>query len=153
MLKCGLDWRIWAKTTFSYADIKQNNDHQGGRGSVERIVVERLLRGEKPSAERFFKERLSPWREQPRRERLHGGTLSVEKPLQGEIIFKERISLWRDSLRGETSPRRDNLRGEDISVERLFEEREATGRTRPAFNLQRSVDSFTSLSYSVGLLP
>jgi hypothetical protein len=57
---------------------------------VERIVVERLLRGEKPSAGRFFKERLSPWIEQPRREGLHGETLSVEKPLQGEIIFKER---------------------------------------------------------------
>jgi hypothetical protein len=57
---------------------------------VERIVVERLLRGEKPSAGRFFKERLSLWIEQPRREGLHGETLSVEKPLQGEIIFKER---------------------------------------------------------------
>jgi hypothetical protein len=70
-----------------------------------------------------------------------------------ERTAEEREASWRDSLRGETTPRRDNLQGEDISVERLFEERKATGRTRPAFNLQRFVDSFTSLSYSVGLLP
>ena len=68
--------------------------------------MERLLRGEKRSAERGFKERLSPWREQPRRERLCGETLYVEKPLQGEMIFKEIMSLWRDSSR------RDSLRGE-----------------------------------------
>lgn len=47
-----------------------------------------------------------------------------------ERTSEEREALRRDSLRGETSPRRDGLQGEDISVERLFEEREAPGRTR-----------------------
>jgi hypothetical protein len=50
----------------------------------EKVFVERLLRGEKCSGERGFKERLSLWREQLRRERLR-----------------------EDSLRGEASPRRE----------------------------------------------
>jgi hypothetical protein len=95
------------------------------------LSVEGLLRGEKSSAERFSKERLSPWREQPRREILHGETLSVEKPLQGEMISKERISLWRDSSR------REELRGEPDQLQLA--------------KLRRLVHiSFTSLCYSFG---
>jgi hypothetical protein len=51
------------------------------RGEI--LSVERLLRGEKRSTERFFKERLSPWREQPRRDNLHGEDISMET-LRGE---------------------------------------------------------------------
>jgi hypothetical protein len=71
--------------------------------------VDRLLLGEKVFAKRFFKERLSPWKEQPRREKLQGEAPSVEKPLQGGMVFKERMSLWRDSSR------REKLRGESIT--------------------------------------
>jgi hypothetical protein len=39
-----------------------------------------------------------------------------------------RDSSWRDSLRGQTSPRREILRGEIFSVERTAEEREALWR-------------------------
>jgi hypothetical protein len=49
-----------------------------------------------------------PWRESSWREILRGEILSVEKPLQGEMVFKERISLWRDSSR------REKLRGEPV---------------------------------------
>jgi hypothetical protein len=45
-----------------------------------------------------------------------------------ERTAEEREASRRGSLRGETSPRRDGLQGEDVSVERLFEERETPGR-------------------------
>jgi hypothetical protein len=44
----------------------------------------------------------------------HGRTRSVER------FFIERDSSRRDSLRGQTSPRREYLRGEILSVERLL---------------------------------
>jgi hypothetical protein len=83
----------------------------GERFFVERVFVEieaswrDSRHGEKVFVERksswrdFSVERSVPRREQPRRERLRGETLSVEKPLQGEMIFKEIMSLWKDSSR------------------------------------------------------
>jgi hypothetical protein len=57
------------------------------------------------------------------------------------ITKEERVR--REILRGEREqPRRDDLHGEDISMERLSEERGAPGRTQP------SIDSFTSLCHS-----
>jgi len=124
-------------------------------------------------------ERISMERESSWREHLRGETLSVDRLLLGEKVFIERSSPWRevlrrdsssrdsvhrenraeergalrDSLRGETSPRRDNLQGENISIERLFEERKAPGRTQPALNYKAPSTSITSLYSSVGLLP
>jgi hypothetical protein len=69
------------------------------------VAINTLLRGKQRSEVGGFKERLFPWREQPRREGLRGEILSVEKPLRGGMIFKERKFLWRDSSR------RDSLRG------------------------------------------
>jgi hypothetical protein len=61
----------------------------------EKVSVERKISWRDFSAERGFKERLSPWREQPRRERLRGETLSMVKPLRGEMIFQESYGrLW-----------------------------------------------------------
>ena len=37
-----------------------------------------------------------------------------------ERTAEEIEASWRDSLQGETSPRRDDLQGENISMERLF---------------------------------
>lgn len=51
--------------------------------------------------------------------------------LRGERFFVERFSPWTD-FSMERQPRRDNLQVENISVERLFEERRDLGRTQPA---------------------
>jgi hypothetical protein len=62
---------------------------------VERFFVaedsswREILRGERRSTERGFRERLSPWREQPRRDDLQGENLSVER------FFEERLSPER----------------------------------------------------------
>jgi len=47
----------------------------------------------------------------------------------GEKLFVERKSPWRESLRGETSPRREVLRGERLQGETLSMERTSMERT------------------------
>jgi hypothetical protein len=66
----------------------------------EKVFVERLLRGEKCSAERTAKETGASWRDSLR------GETSPRRD-----VFKEIISLWRDSSR------RDSLRGEPGKAE------------------------------------
>jgi hypothetical protein len=85
MLKCGLE-DSGKESVFirGYPEMITKEGEGPWRDSSWRDS----LRGEKRSVERSFKERLSPRREQPRRERLHREPLSMEKPLQGEIIFK-----------------------------------------------------------------
>jgi hypothetical protein len=68
----------------------------------------------------------SPWREA-----LCGVILRGENLYIGRTA-EERKASWRDSIHGEKSTRRNDLQVENISVERLFEERRALGRTRPA---------------------
>jgi len=56
---------------------------------------------------------------------------------------RERGASWRDSLRGGTSPRRDDLQGDNVSVERFFEERLSPGRAWPAH--AKSTRSYLSI--------
>lgn len=62
----------------------------------EERVYREILRGEKRATERFFKEKLSPWREQPGRDDLHGEDVSIER------LSKERKAPGRVRLSGDS---------------------------------------------------
>jgi hypothetical protein len=75
-----------------------------------------------------------PWRKSSWREILRGETISVDRLLLGEQVFVERSTPWRDSS-WRNSLHGENSRGERRFMERLFEEREASGRTRLAYSV------------------